>query len=375
MAIDKGTSRLRFSVLGPLRVERDGVEVDVGGPKQRLLLGALLLSANRTVSVDRLIDLLWGESATERAQPTLHVYVAKLRKALGDGGDTPRLIDTVRPGYRLNLVVEQLDLLEFHELAAAARESVERLDFEAASKAFGKARHLPRGRMLADLADEDFVAEEVQAFERTQLAVTTDALDCELRRGRHGEVLGDLQRLVSQNPLDERLCGLLMLALYRSGQQVEALATFKRLRSTLAEELGIEPNPEIQDLELKVLNHDPVLATAMGQRAIGDLPPTVTRSSRISGGGYLEMEGERFELTRVVTTIGRMPDRSVVLSDPDASRHHAEIRRDAEGFVLVDVGSTNGTSVNGRRVSSHVLQSGDLIEIGDAKIAFHSSRQ
>ena len=368
----EGGSGLRFGVLGPLRVERDGAEIDVGGPKQRLLLAALLLSANRTVSVDRLIHLLWGEAPNERAQPTLHVYVAKLRKALASSDDAGSPIQTVRPGYRLNVEPEQLDLLEFQDTAARARDAMSAGDLDKASRQFRRALELPRGALLADLSDEDFVYQETQAYERSLISVMSDAYDCELQRGHHAEILGDLQRLVSENPLDERLCSLLMIALYRSGRQVEALSTYSTLRKTLADELGIEPGPEIQSLELKVLNHDPMLATGSFRSHIDEVPPTVTRSSRIRSEAYLTLDGSRIPLSRVVTTIGRLPDRAVVVHDPDASRQHAEIRRTAEGHVLVDVGSTNGTAVNGKRISTHLLDSGDEIAIGDTVITFHA---
>lgn len=367
-----GSEKLRFSVLGPLRVERGGAEVDVGGPRQRLLLAALLLSANRTVSVDQLIDLLWGESPGDRAQPTLHVYVAKLRKALGSptGGSGP--VETVRPGYRIDLEPTQLDLLEFHATAGQAREMMALGNLDRASELFGKALSLPRGALLADLADEDFVRQEEFAYQRTLMSVTADAYDCDLQRGRHGEVLGDIERLAAGNPLDERICSLLMIALYRSGRQVDALASYARLRSTLAEELGIEPGPEIQDLELKVLNHEPALAAGQFRSHIEEAPPTVTRSSRVaSAGACLILDGQEIALNRVVTTIGRLPDRHVVVRDTDASRRHAEIRRTAEGHVLVDLGSTNGTSVNGEIVSSHLLSDADEIEIGETTLRFH----
>lgn len=367
-----GDTQLHFSVLGPLRVERGGVEVDVGGPRQRLLLAALLLSANRTVSVDRLIDMLWGESPNDRAQSTLHVYVAKLRRALGTAEGERGPLETVRPGYRLNLEPAQLDLLEFHAMAGQAREMMATGNLDRASELFRKALSLPRGVLLADLADEEFVFREEQAYQRTLMSVTADAYDCEIRRGHHGEVLGELERRAAENPLDERLCTLLMIALYRSGRQVDALATYGRLRTTLAEDLGIEPGPEIQDLELKVLNHDPALATGRYGSHIEEAPPTVTRSSRVAApGAYLVLEGQKIPLNRVVTTIGRLPDRHVVVRDSDASRQHAEIRRTAEGHVLVDLGSTNGTSVNGQIVSSHLLSDADEIEIGETTLEFH----
>lgn len=368
-----GASRVKFHLLGPLRVEHDGVEVDIGGPKQRLLLAALLLAESRTVSVDRLIDLLWGESPRDRAQPTLHVYVAKLRKALSHPDETTGMIETVRPGYRVHVDSSNLDLIQFRSLSNEAREAMAMSDLERASGRFTEALALPKGPLLADLADEEFVLQEAYAFESTLLSVTADAYHCEIQLGRHGEVLGDLQRLTSGNPLDERLRYFLMLALYRSGRQVDALATYADLRETLAEELGIEPGPEVQDLELKVLNHDPVLAAPRFRSLIDDAPPTVTRSSRVASGAFLDLEGEEMPMSRLVTTIGRLPNSDVVIRDPDASRVHAEVRRTGQGYILIDLGSTNGTSVNGHIISTHLLESGDKIEIGDVEFRFRQS--
>jgi DNA-binding SARP family transcriptional activator len=297
--------------------------------------------------------------------------VAKLRKALTRSDEGGQQVETVRPGYRLNVDPSRLDLLEFNAIAVEAREAMASGELDLASRLFAGALGLPRGALLADLADEEFVFQEAQAYERTLMSVTTDAYDCEVQRGRHVEVLGDLERLSAENPLDERLCSLLMVALYRSGRQVEALATYRRLRKTLADELGIEPGPEIQDLELQVLNHDPVLTIRQPRRQIDESPPTVTRSSRLASAAYLDLEGERIVLSRIVTTIGRWPDRTVVVKDSDASRQHAEIRRTTDGFVLVDMGSTNGTSVNGQMVGTHLLAPGDEIEIGETILKFH----
>lgn len=367
MSGSSGAGRLQFAVLGPLRVERGGAEVDIGGPRQRLLLAALLLSANRTVSVDRLIDLLWGETPSDRSLPTLHVYVAKLRKALGGGSG---VVETVRPGYRINVDPKQVDLLRFDDTSNRARQAVTAGDLDTGAELFRETLEIPRGELLADLADEDLVFQETQAYRRKLATVTADAFDCEIRRGRHTEILGDLERLVIDNPLDERLCGLAMLALYRSGQQTEALAAYRRLRTTLGEELGIEPGPELQDLELKMLNHDPTLANSGMPSRLTEASPTVTRSSRLPATARLEIDGKRIDLRRVVTTIGRLHDQAVVIDDSDVSRRHAEIRRTSEGFVIHDVGSTNGTSVNGERVASHLLASGDEIAVGDTVIVF-----
>lgn len=371
VSVDTGgmNEGLRFSILGPLTVERSGHDVDIGGPKQRLLLAVLLLSANRPVAVDRLIQVLWGDSAGSQAQSALHVYVAKLRKALGSGANREGLIQTVRPGYRIVVDASQLDLLEFTDLVSSARQTMA-ADPSTASSLFGRAIALWQGPFLADIADNEYVNDRSHEFERDLSTAMIDRYECDLLLGRHSEVLGELERAAREDPFNERLCGLLMVALYRSGRQVDALDAYGRLRRGLAEELGIEPSPAMQDLELQILDHAVPDVPMRGPEAPDVALPTVTRVSRSVATGILELDGERIPLTRSVTTIGRSPDRTVVVSDLGVSRRHAEIRRTDPGYVLVDVGSTNGTSVNDHRVANHLLASGDRIRVGDAILTF-----
>lgn len=366
--IGENESRNRYFVLGPLRVERAGLKVDIGGLKQALLLGALLLGENRAVSVDRLIDILWGEEASQRASATLQVYVAKLRRSLA-GEDAHSDIETVRPGYRMTLDAARLDLVLFRTTVRAARALASGGHLDRAAESFSTALELCRGELLADLGGKPFLEEERAAFERDRLVAVADFHENELARGRHHEVTGELDRLASDHPYDERITALLMLSLYRSGRQTDALATFKRLRVTLGEELGVEPGPDIQDLEMRILDHRPELVTSP-LRGRFDAAPTVTRTTRTAPPAHIRVDGVEVPLRRTVTTIGRMPDQAVVLQHPDVSRRHAEIRLNGDDYVLVDTGSTNGTVVNGRKISEYVLESGDIIEIGDSEIVF-----
>ena len=253
-------------LLGPLEVERRGVPLALGGRAQRALLARLLLDANRTVAIDRLIEDLWGEHAPASAVKMVHVYVSKLRKLLPDG-----MLVTRAPGYSLEIDPEALDLVRFERLRQAGRPR--------------EALALWRGPALAEF-DEPFAVVESARLEELHLAALEDRIDADLAAGRHAGLVGELEALVARNPLRERLRTQLMLARYRSGRQAEALAGYRELRELLATELGIEPSSALRDLERRVLQQDPMLDLAPAERphrrAVGHrgIRPRPARSSR-----------------------------------------------------------------------------------------------
>jgi DNA-binding SARP family transcriptional activator len=253
-------------LLGPLEVERGGAPVALGGHGQRALLARLLLDANRTVSIDRLIDDLWGEDAPASAVKMVHVYVSKLRKLLP--GD---MLVTRPPGYALEIDLDALDLTRFERLCKERRPR--------------EALALWRGPALAEF-DEPFAAVESARLEELHLAALEDRIDADLAAGRHAGLVGELEALVARNPLRERLRTQLMLARYRSGRQAEALAGYRELRELLATELGIEPSAALRDLERRVLQQDPALDLALARgphrRAVGHrgIRPGGARASR-----------------------------------------------------------------------------------------------
>jgi YVTN family beta-propeller protein len=236
-------SELRFRLLGPLEADRDGVPVDLGARKQRAVLALLLLEANRVVSTERLIDELWGDDPPETARSALQVYVAGLRKALGEDGASLR---TRSPGYVLDVPPGRTDLDEFARLRAESRPR--------------EALALWRGPALADLDGEPFAAAAAGRLEEQRLAVLAERIDADLALGRHGELVPELEALVAEHPYRERFRAQLMLALYRSGRQADALAAYRAARETLVEGLGIEPGEELRALERSVLEQDPALA-------------------------------------------------------------------------------------------------------------------
>jgi DNA-binding SARP family transcriptional activator len=239
-----------FRILGPLEVVEDGKALPLGGPRQRALLAILLLRANQVVSNDRLIDELWAEGPPPTAAKAIQVYVSKLRKQLGE----TRLV-TRAPGYVLLLDPSELDLARFEQLVARAR----RADPETAAGLLREALALWRGAPLADLEYEAFAQTEIARLEELRLGALEERVDADLAAGGHREALGELEALVAAHPLRERLAGQLMLALYRSGRQVEALDAYQSTRRLLVEEIGLEPNPALQRLEKAILTQDPAL--------------------------------------------------------------------------------------------------------------------
>jgi DNA-binding SARP family transcriptional activator/streptogramin lyase len=242
---------VEFRILGPLEVEDDGRVLALGGAKQRALLAFLVLHANEAVSRDRLIDELWPESAPETAATAVQVYVSHLRKALGRD-----VIVTQAPGYLIRVEDGELDLARFEQLATRARTETP----AHAADTLRAALSLWRGPALTELG-ASFARPERAHLEEQRLAALEHRIDADLELGRHGQLVPELERLVYEHPLRERLRGQLMLALYRSGRQAEALDVYRSGRRLLDDELGLEPGAELRRLERAILEQDPALAT------------------------------------------------------------------------------------------------------------------
>jgi YVTN family beta-propeller protein len=248
-------TQVQFGILGPLEVRVGGALVPVGGPRQRALLALLLCHANQVVSRGRLIDELLGDQAAGTVDRTLRVQISRLRRALADGDPQSRLLARP-PGYLLRVEDGELDLHAFERRVADGRHALETGDPRRAAALLGQAESLWRGRPLADLEFEPFARSEVQRLEALRLAAVEDRVEAELALGRHTALCPELEQLVAEHPLRERLRGQLMLALYRSGRQADALETYRAGRALLVEELGLEPGPELQRLECAILQQD-----------------------------------------------------------------------------------------------------------------------
>ncbi len=253
-------TRLTFGILGPLEVKHGVTPVRVGGPRQRALLALLLCHANRVVSRDQLIDELLGDQPAGSAERMLRVHVSRLRKALSEAEDAaePRL-RARPPGYVLHVEGGELDLDRFEDLAAVGRQALAGGDPARAAALLREAESLWRGRPLADLESESFARSEVQRLEALRLGLVEDRIGADLAVGRHTALCSELERLVAEHPLHEGLRGQLMLALYRSGRQADALDSYRAARSLLVDELAVEPGPQLRRLQRAILGHDPAL--------------------------------------------------------------------------------------------------------------------
>jgi DNA-binding SARP family transcriptional activator len=258
-----------FRILGPLEVRDGDREVRLRGGKQRALLALLLVNANRTLAIDRIVDDLWGEDVPETATKMVQVYVSRLRKALPDGA-----LHTRPPGYALQVEADQVDLRRFERLVADARAALEAGRAEGASREFRAALELWRGPALAEFASEPFALAEEARLEELRVSALEGRLEADLLLGRHGDLVGELEALIARYPLREGLRRQHMLALYRSGRQAEALAAYQEARRVLADELGIEPSPALRKLERRILEQDPSLdlAPPAAARPSGDAP-------------------------------------------------------------------------------------------------------
>ncbi len=242
---------LEFRILGPLEVVDGGEVLHLGGQKQRALLALLLLDPNRVVSTDRIVDALWGEQPPRTAATSLQNFVSQLRKLLGSD-----VVVTKPPGYELRIAPQQLDLDRFVLLVEASR--AEESPVERAAQ-LRRALAIWRGRPLADLGFEAFAQQEIGRLEELRLAALEDRVEAELEAGRHSDLVGELEAFADEYPLRERLRSQLMLALYRSGRQAEALQIYHDTRRVLVDELGIEPSPALQQLHGAILRQDPGL--------------------------------------------------------------------------------------------------------------------
>jgi DNA-binding SARP family transcriptional activator len=255
---------VEFRILGPLQVVDRGRTVSIGGARQRSLLALLLLNANDLVSADRLVEGLWGDEGGPASRNALQVAVSRLRAALGSAAE--RLV-TQEPGYRVRVDAGELDAERFEVLVAQGRRQAAEGDATGAADTLGRAVGLWRGRALADFVYEPFAQLDIARLEELRISAFEDRVDADLAVGRGAELVGELKAAVAEHPLRERLASQLMLALYRCGRQAEALAAYRRTRGVLVDELGIEPGPELQHLENKILCQDASLELARAPAA------------------------------------------------------------------------------------------------------------
>jgi DNA-binding SARP family transcriptional activator/pimeloyl-ACP methyl ester carboxylesterase len=255
-----------FRILGPLEVHDGDRDVPLRGGKERALLALLLVNVNRTLALDGIVDGLWGEDVPETAQKMVQVHVSRLRKVLG-----AQTIRTRPPGYALVVRPEQLDLHRFETAVLEAREALDAGQAHPAAARFREALSLWRGPALAEFTSEPFAASEQARLEDLRMYAVEGLLAAELDMGHHRAAVGELEGLIAEHPLRERLRRQHMLALYRSGRHAEALSSYQTFRRALAEELGIEPSASLRELERQILQQDPSLELRAGAETRGSV--------------------------------------------------------------------------------------------------------
>ncbi len=371
---------LAFGVLGPLLMTTHGVRVPLGPPKQRAVLAMLVINRNRPVSVDSLIDAVWDQDPVPAARTSIQSHISNLRAILRSAGADPNaVLASAPPGYQLCVPETDCDLGRFiAEKNAGVRAAIAKR-YEDASSHFSTALAEWRGSVLDDLRDFAFVETFATTVLEEKVSTHIGRAEAEIACGRASMVIGELEALTAQHPYREPLWAQLITAYYLSERQSDALGAYRRLKSALAEGLGIDPGPTLNALHERILRQEPLGAaqesqTTYKRRAYRE----DTGESQLVGVGTVvawlrDASGHQYRLNGATTRIGRFHDNDIVLDDTDVSRHHAVIIDTGTGFVITDLRSTNGVEVQRNRIrSSAPLVDGDHVRICSYEFIFET---
>jgi DNA-binding SARP family transcriptional activator/pimeloyl-ACP methyl ester carboxylesterase len=309
---------VEFRILGPVEVIHDGQACAVGGARTRGVLAMLLLNANRVVSADRLAAELWPDLGPAKAAANLQVRLAQLRRALRSAGEADRLI-TRPPGYVVAVTVNELDVLRFEQLAATGRAALVGGDAAAAVRLLDDALSLWGGPALADLGDPLFAVAERARLEEARLDAAESRADALLACGRHHETVAELEELTAEHPLRERFWAQRLLALYRSGRQADALRAYRDVRTILVGQLGIEPGPELRQLEARILRQDSRLEYGELDRPVGDEAGRPVTRYVDSGGVHIAYQVLGAGQRDIVFVPGAMSHLDLLWEDPETA--------------------------------------------------------
>jgi DNA-binding SARP family transcriptional activator len=371
-----GETRLGFGVLGPLLMSVDDTPVPSGAPKQRAVLAMFVLNRNHPVAIESLIKAVWDQTPVPAARVTIQSYVSNLRRLLGSVGLDPRaVLAKAPPGYRLNVADAACDLDRFNTERIAGALAAAAGRFEQASSHLAAAVAEWRGPVLEDLRDFAFVDPWAAALTGDKLLAHTALAEAEIACERAYTVIGELERLATENPHYEPLWLQLITAYYVTKRQSGALDAYQRLKTALTEDLGIDPDPTVSALYEQILRQEPVDTKRAAQTAAAQ---TVSRfRSRVPAPAkpavaeLRDTAGRHYPLTAAATHIGRLSGNDIVLNDVDVSRQHAAIIDTGSGFMIMDLRSANGVEVQGQRIdTSAELADGDHIRIGGHEFIF-----
>ncbi len=366
------STALEFGVLGPLQVISNGARVPLGAPKQRAVLAMLVVNRNQPVSTDALIDAVWDDTPVPAARTSIQSHVSNLRRLLRTAGVDPYVVlASAPPGYQLSVADTDCDVGRFLSEKAAAARAAGAGRFEEASGHLSSALAEWRGPVLHDLRDFGFVDAVATSLLEDKVVAQTARAEAEIACGRAVTVIGELEALTAEHPYREPLWGQLITAYYVSERQSDALNAYRRLKTTLIEELGIDPGPTITALHQRILRQEPI---GMPAAELETLKRGVYRREAVDTGASVAASpptllrdriGRQHWLNGTITRIGRSADNDIVLDDTDVSRHHAVVSDTGTAFVITDLRSTNGVEVQGRLIrGSTTLTDGDRICIG-----------
>lgn len=373
-------TRLEFGVLGPLEMKIDGTLVPLGTPKQRAVLATLVINRNRPVGVDSLITALWEEWPPSGARASIHSYVSNLRKLVSGAGVDPRVVlAAAPPGYRLTIPEHTCDLGRFIAEKTAGVHAAAGGQFEQASRHLSAALSEWRGAVLDDLRDFQFVDSFATALVEDKILAHTAKAEAEIACGRASGVIAELEALTVEHPYREPLWAQLITAYYLTDRQSDALNAYRRVKTTLADDLGIDPGPTLRTLNERILRQESLdtkqtakvtataTVTALDQR-------TMVGGNRVSAYLHNNTTGKDYQLRSAATRIGRLSDNDIVLDSANVSRHHAVIVDTGTNFIINDLRSSNGVHVQHQRIRiAATINDGDHIRICDHEFTFRIS--
>ena len=375
-------NKIGFGVLGPLQMTVDGAPVSLGTPKQRAVLAMLVMNRNRPVSTDSLITAAWEQWPPPEARASLHSYMSNLRRLVsGAGADPKTVLVNAPPGYRLNVADTACDIGRFVVEKAAGVHAAAAGRFEEASRHLTAALAEWRGPVLEDLRDFQFVDAFATALTEDKVVAHTAHAEAEIACGRGYAVIGELESLTVEHPYREPLWAQLITAYYIAERQSDALDAYQRLKTTLADDLGIDPGPTVRALHERILRQESLdVKKAAKTTAVHTVHDIDMRTSveRLVGAGQ-PARGVRdgcIRCRRRPPGSGGSPTTTSCSTTRNVSRHHAVIIDTGTSFVITDLRSANGVDVRGERIrGTATLADGDQIRICDHEFTFEIKPQ
>ncbi len=365
-----------LGVLGPLQMVVDHVQQRLGTPKQRAVLAMLVINRNRPVGLDALMLAAWEQCPPPGARASIHSYVSNLRKLFSNAGfDGRSVLAAAAPGYRLSVEDTRVDLSRFIAEKTAGVNAAAEGQFEQASDRLSAALTEWRGEALDDLRDFQFASTFAAALMEDKVAAHTARAEAEIACGRAYAVIGELEALVADHPYREPLWAQLITAYYVADRQSDALGAYRQLKTTLADDLGVDPGQKVRELQARILRQEPLrvkqVAKTTAINTLLNLGQSTATAQMRENAHLRDASGRCHQLRGTATRIGRLPDNDIVVDDLSVSRHHAVIIDTGTSIVITDLRSANGVIVQNKRIHpSAALEDGNRIRISGHEFTF-----